>query len=241
MKVISIFNIKGGCGKTLTAQALIEGLRKNGFKVCGVDLDTQHNLSDSFNFTPSFTINDLIMESKPISEVLKTDFIASNLKMAYIDLNRVEKETFTKAFKELSNTYDYVVIDMPPTLNNLASIVLSCSDGLIIPTESDIYNLNGVKSLISIVKNNMPNLTIKGVLITRYNDRTNISKALKDLLTDLTKTYNTPIYKTKIRESIAIKELRAMAKPLLTYGGGKSNAQKDYKAFIKEFLESERN
>ena len=239
MRVISIFNIKGGCGKTLTAQALIEGLRAKGYKVCGVDLDTQHNLTDSFNFTPSYTINDLVLDTKPIKEVLKTDFIASNLRLAYLDTNKLDKEIFKTAFKELKPYYDYLIIDLPPSLNNLASIVLNISDGLIIPSECDIYNIEGVKSLISIVKNNTPKLKVLGVLITRFNDRTNISKALNDLLNDIVKKQNTPIYKARIRESIAIKELRALKEPLLTYGGGKANAQKDYKAFIKEFLESE--
>lgn len=235
MKIISIFNIKGGCGKTLTAQALIEGLREKGFKVCAIDLDTQHNLTDSFNFTPSFTINDLIMESKPISEVLKTDFVASNLKLAYLDLNRLDKTIFINAFNELKPHYDYVVIDMPPSLNNLANIVLNLSDGLIIPTECDIYNINGVKSLLKIVKDTTPKTAIMGVLITRYNERQKITKTLSDLLG----TLKAPIYKTRIRESVAIKELRALKKPLLKYDGGKANAIKDYKAFIKEFLESE--
>ncbi len=235
MRVISIFNIKGGCGKTLTAQALIEGLRAKKYKVCAIDLDTQHNLTDSFNFTPSFTINDLILESKPITEVLKTDFIASNLKLALLDISKLDISVFINAFNELKGYYDYVIVDMPPSLNNLANIVLSVSDGLIIPSECDIYNINGVISLLDIVKKNYPSLRVNGVLLTRYNERQKISKALTDLLA----TIKVNVYKTRIRESVAVKELRAFKEPLLKYDGGKANAIKDYKAFIKEFLESE--
>lgn len=238
MKVISIFNIKGGCGKTLTAQALIEGLREKGYRTLGIDLDHQKNLTDSVlkNKEPSFTINDLILETKPLSKIRETDFIASSLKLSMLDLTKINGDLFNNLFMELSPYYDYAILDLSPSINGLTLSAIKGSNGVIIPTECDIYSIKGVKALLENIIGDIPNLKVLGILITRYPSRTNISKTLGDYLDKIIKEYNTQVYKTRIRECITIKEIRTLQQDILTYQGGKNNASLDYRHFIREFL-----
>lgn len=246
MKVITITNRKGGIGKTITAQALYEGLKSKHYRVMGIDLDQQANFTDSvlLGKKAPFTINDLIMETKPIKDAVSVDFIGSNMKLALIDTSKIDRFLLKKTLKDISKLYDYVIIDTPPSANALTYMALACSDYVILPSECDIYAITGLvemyNTIIKSVKTkDNPTLKIKGILLTRYNPRTLITGKLETLLNSVAKSLNTQVYKTRIRESVAVRESRALKEPLLSYNGGKSNAQKDYKAFIKEFLESE--
>lgn len=246
MKVITITNRKGGIGKTITAQALYEGLKAKHYRVMGIDLDQQANFTDSvlLGNKPSYTINDLIMETKPISDAVNEDFIGSNMKLALIDTTKLDRYALKKVLKDISPLYDYVIIDTPPSANALTYMALACSDYVIMPSECDIYAITGLTEMFntiikSVKEKDNPSLKIKGILLTRYNPRTLITNKLENLLNQVAKTFKTTIYKTRIRESVAVRESRALKKPLLSYNGGNSNAQKDYKAFIREFLESE--
>ena len=245
MKVITITNRKGGVGKTNLAVALYEGLISKHYRVMGIDLDQQANFTESIlkGAKPSLTIIDLITQSKGIKDAINDNFIGSNMNLSIINTERVERNILKNQLKVISPLYDYVIIDTPPSANALTYMALVCSDYVIMPTECDIYAVEGLTEMYKVIadakKNYNPSLKINGIVITRYNPRTLITAKLESLLNQVANKYKTKVYKTKIRDSIAVKESRALHKPLLTYNGGKSNAQKDYKAFIKEFLESE--
>ena len=246
MKVITVLNRKGGIGKTITAQALYEGLKNKGFRVLAIDIDHQANFTNSIlDHRPEYTINDLLLDTKDINECLTSGVIGANMKLSYIDLTRVDIYTLKNALEKVKNNFDFAIIDTPPSINRLTYNALTCANFVILPSECDLYSIEGIKELLANVitdvkKNYNKSLKVSGILLTKYNPRTILNSSLKELLIKLATQFNTKVFKTTIRESVAIKEARASHSELLKYNGGKSNAQKDYKAFIKEFIESER-
>lgn len=252
MQVIAIVNRKGGVGKTATAQALGAGLQKKGYKVLFVDLDSQANLSYALKADPAKPNSlDLLTEAvKPSEAVQQTEngyIIAGSDRLARADANIEDNAGkyyhLKEALEALKKSFDYVVIDTPAALDILTLNALTAAHGVIIPVQADIYSLQGIDQLQQAVntvkKYSNKDLKIKGVLITRYNSRANISKDMKDNLEDMAKALNTKVYKTPIRECTAIKEAQFTQQDIFTYAP-KSNASADYIEFIKEFLKGEK-
>jgi chromosome partitioning protein len=126
-RVISIANQKGGCAKSTTAQALIEGLRKKGFKVLGIDLDNQGNLTQGMNREGNrYTVYDLLAGGKEAQEVVEGDFIASNEKTALLTKS-ITATSLKEALKPMLKAYGYIIIDTPPHLDllTIAGLVAS--------------------------------------------------------------------------------------------------------------------
>ena len=241
-KIISIATEKGGVGKTTTAQALIEGLRAKRYKVLGVDLDTQGNLTFSLNQDKApFSVYELITKQKKAEEVIQNDFIKAS---DYISLLDKESPTSLKeALEPIKNNYDFIIIDTPPKLDKTLIKALTSSNFVILPTFAEAFSLKGIDKAFKVVRtiqqqaNGNKNLKIAGILLTMFNERNNLSKQLKELIEAKAKSYNTKVFKTTINRNIAIAEAQALQEPLLTYNGN-IKAIKDYKAFVKEFLET---
>ena len=141
-----------------------------------------------------------------------------------------------------SGWWDYIIIDTPPALGTLTVNALTACDSVIIPSQADIYSLQGVGQLIQTIQtvkkycNNR--LFIRGFLLVRYSSRTVISRDMTDLLEDTAHQLNTRLYKTKIRECVAIKESQAKHQDIFTYAS-KSNAAEDYDNLINEIFGEE--
>jgi chromosome partitioning protein len=116
---------------------------------------------------------------------------------------------------------------------------LTACTGIIIPAQADIYSLQGIGQLYNTIDTVRrycnPALTIKGVLLTRYNPRSIISRDIAEMTAQTAERLNTRVYKTTIRESVTIKEAQAKQQDIYTYAP-KSNPTADYKSFVKEFL-----
>ncbi len=246
MKIITVLNRKGGIGKTTTAQALYEGLKKRGYRILALDLDQQANFTDSIlkGKKPSYTVNDLL-NNKDLSNLTASNIIGATMELTQLNLSELDIYALRDALKPLNKFYDLVIIDTPPSINQLTISALAFTNYLILPSDIDKYSAKGINEILSNVVRKIKQdynseLVVSGVLIVKYNPRIILHSQLRGLLEKVAKAHNTKVFNTTIRESVAIREARTIDSELLNYNGGKSNAQRDYKAFIKEFIESEK-
>jgi chromosome partitioning protein len=246
-KTIAIANRKGGVGKTATAHAVGAGLRIRGYKVLLVDLDSQCNLTTALlgeDEEPELTSLDVLQRdctaSEAIIETGREDLLPASeaLSVADKEIDGVGKEYRLKeALEELGSSYDYIIVDTPPALGVLTVNALTASDSLIIPAQADTDSLRGVIQLAQTVdvvrKYTNPRLTIEGILLTRYNSRTILSRDMRENLEAVASELGSVVYETPIRECTAIKEAKAMCIDVYTYAP-KSNASLDYNALIDQ-------
>ncbi|MCL2565767.1 MAG: ParA family protein [Defluviitaleaceae bacterium] len=247
-EIISIINQKGGVGKTTTAHALGSGMAARGNKVLFVDLDGQGNLSQTLNVeNPKNSVLDVLLgkiSAKDAISIIGTNaLLASSPLLATSDTVIVEvgKEFRLKeALYTISDDYDYVILDTPPALGILTVNALAASTGVIIPAQADIYSLQGIDQLmgtVDIVKKYCnPELVIKGILLTRYNSRTVLTRDITEIIRYKAHELGAKFYSSPIRESISIKEAQVGRTSIFQYSP-KSNATEDYEVFIKEVLE----
>lgn len=252
MKIIAVSNQKGGVGKTTTSQALIAGLADKGYKVLGIDLDPQGNLSsacgaENYNVP---TVYELMKQQIAAVEAVQHmgggyDIIPSNIMLAGAEqelLQTGKEHRLKESIESIVDMYDYVVIDTPPSLGVLTVNAFTAASDVLIPTTAGIFATAGInqlnETLKSVQKYCNPNVKIAGILFTRFNPRVNISKQIKELTEQLSQYISAPIYKTYIRSAIAVEEAQANRIDLFDYAE-RSTASEDYKAFIEEFLKGE--
>lgn len=239
MKTIAIINQKGGVGKTTTALVLGEYLSKNK-KVLIVDIDQQGNLTGTYNKPILETKN--LFDVKTITNIYKgLDILPAVTGLSVVEqiLTDLGRESMLKeALEAIKANYDYCLIDCPPALNILTINALTACNGVLIPTHADKYSIQGVSQLFSTINNVKKycnkNLKVMGLLFTRFKPRTTYSNVMAEELEPLIKECGTKIYKTKIRESIAIQEAEGVGYKILEYAPN-NNAVKDYNDFLKEF------
>ena len=196
-KIISIINQKGGVGKTTTVINLAAGLSMKGKKILVIDLDPQGNATTGLGLSNTessdTTIYNVLNGNKKISEVIqRTSFENLNLITSNVDLSGLEVETAgdsRRAFKlkdELTSilndsraSYDYILIDCPPSLSLLTIMALVASEALVVPLQTEFFALEGLTQLmktIERIKNNLnPELSIRGILLTMYDRRNKLS------------------------------------------------------------------
>lgn len=265
-QIITIATQKGGTGKTTTAHALGAGLILKGYKVLFIDLDPQLNLSYITRaelggptayevLTLKAAAADAIQQpqaedpgllkklfGKPVK--IEPDIIPAGqaLSGADMELNQTGKEyRLQEAIEPIRGSYDYIIIDTPPSLGILTVNALTASDSVIIPAQADIFSLQGIGQLYNTVeavrKYCNPSLTINGILLTRYSLRSVLSRDMTELIADTARQLDTFVYQAVIREGIAVKEAQAQRMDIFTYAP-KSNAAGDYMAFVNEMLKS---
>jgi chromosome partitioning protein len=252
MRIVAVANQKGGVGKTTTSQALTAGLADKGYKVLGIDLDPQGNLSSacgSVNYNVP-TIYELMKREVTAEETIQHmnggyDIIPSNIMLAGAEqeLSQTGKEHRLKeAIAAVSDNYDYIIVDTPPSLGVLTVNAFTAASDILIPTTAGIFATTGINQLNETVKSVQkycnPNVKITGILFTRFNPRANISKQIKELTEQLSQYISAPIYKTYIRSAVAVEEAQANRVDIFDFAE-KSTVSEDYKAFIEEFLKGE--
>lgn len=251
MKTVSVINQKGGVGKSTIAEMLVSALSLKGFKVLAIDLDAQGNLSYSLAADlNSPTILEVLTEEISVKDAIKkarADVISSNKALAGADAfiaDTGKEYRLKEALEKIAKNYDFCIIDTPPALGILTINALTASDSVIIPAQADIYSLQGIENLeetIKAVKKYCnPNLKIEGILLTRYNPRTILSREVSEMAEKLAEKLETKLFKAKIRDAVAVKEAQISQESLFKYAP-KSNVTKDYEGFINEFLGKERS
>lgn len=244
-QVISVLSRKGGTGKTTTTQALGNGLTRKGYKVLFIDLDSQGNLSYSIGAKPTNkTMYEVIVGNLNITEAIQHteqgDIAPFSERLAITDKalgNPGDEHRLKEQLDHVKRKYDFILIDTSAQLGILTANTLTATDKVVIPAQADIYSLQGITRLNSsiepIKKYYNKKLKIEGILITRYNNRSNISKDMRENLENIAKELHTKVFNTCIRECTAIKESAMLRQPIYDYAP-KSNASIDYMNFVSE-------
>lgn len=244
---IAIINQKGGVGKSTTSNALGAGLFLKGYKVLYIDLDAQGNLSYSMKATNKAITSLEVLTGTATSEeaIVNTpqgDLIPASSALASVDaiLTDTGKEyRLLEAIEPLKKKYDYIILDTPPALGTLTINALTVCNSVIIPAQADIYSLQGIgqlsQTIQTVKKYCNRELAIKGIVITRYNARSVLTRDMTDLLEETAKHLNTMLFNTKIREGIAIKEAQASQTDIYSYNS-KSNGAIDYMELVEELI-----
>lgn len=248
--IITVSNQKGGVGKTTTSAALAAGIAAAGKRVLGIDLDPQGNLGFCLGLEPSgrATILDALLGNVPVKEAVnRTDYcdiLASDISLSS-GLERVNGNRREHILKEtlepIINNYDYIIIDTPPALNLLTVNAYAVSDFLIIPMGTDIMSLVGLSQLketVDTVQSSLnPDLKVLGILLTRFNKRTLLSRDVLEMAGQLASQMETVVFETKIRNGVVIAEAPAHGESIYDYSPN-SAAVKDYVSFLEEIAEA---
>ncbi len=250
MEIVTVINQKGGVGKTVTAHALGAGIVARGKSVLFVDLDPQGNLSFALGAnSPSKTSFNLFMKSATARECITKapggDVICASPNLAAVQtllIQEIGTEAILKeAFKadKLDELYDYVIIDTPPALSLQTINALTASNRLVIPTQADLFGLQGIgqlfKTIEQVKKYYNKRLVCEGILLVRYKPRAALSKQITATLEETASSLNTKIFKTRIRDCIAIAEVQGLQSNIYAYAP-RSNGALDYNDFVNEFL-----
>lgn len=252
-RVISICNQKGGVGKTTTAVNLGAYLAAYGKRTLLVDFDPQANASSAVGHNYSSdsrsVYHGILGEAQPDEVVKPTQlfnfhFIPSSphLAGALIELVNVpEREYFLRKFlNNLRHKYDYILIDLPPSLNLLTINGLVASDEVLIPVQAEYYSLEGLGQIldtVNLVKNNLRHtLRISGGLITMYDKREHLSR---EVAKNLRHHFPHKVFETEIPRSVALAEAPSFSKPIILYRPDSPGAAA-YRFLAEELIAQER-
>ncbi len=250
--IYAVTNQKGGVGKTTTAAALITGLHAKGYKVLGIDLDMQGNLSYTMGAPQGKpTILGVMLGEVPTENAIHHTPDGDIIPYAK-GLNAAEKQfcdtgreyILRKALEDIQGRYDFIIIDTPPSLGILTVNALTAAHALIIPAQADMYSTQAIlethRTMQTVKEYCNHDLKYAGILLTRYNGRATITKEAEEHISQIAADMQTKVFTARIREGVSIKEAAAMQEPLIKYAP-KSNAAIDYQQFINEILEGANN
>ena len=248
-KIIAIANQKGGVGKTTTSINLSASLAAKGKKVLVIDTDPQGNTTSGFGIEKNEldnTIYELILSEVSIKECILNDVIPSvsiipsnvNLAAAEIELIGVDRKEFIlkREVEWVKDSYDYIIIDCPPSLNMLTINAMTTADSVLVPIQCEYYALEGLSQLIhtvNLVKERLnPDLDMEGVVFTMYDARTNLSLQVVE---NVKNNLNQTIYKTIIPRNVRLAEAPSHGLPINLYDTRSAGAE-SYRLLAQEVL-----
>lgn len=251
-RVITIFNQKGGVGKTTTAMNLAAYLAFLGKKTLLIDFDPQFNASVGFGITydPRHeTVYQALFNKQPVEQVVKQTYLSNldiipssaDLSGALVELVNVpNRERFLRGLVDkIRSYYDFILIDMGPSLNLLTINGLIAADEVLIPVQCEYYSLEGLNQLlktIDLIKNNMGHpLKIAGALLTMYDEREELSRNVAQKIHERFPHY---IYRTRIPRSTSLAEAPSLKRPIILYDPQGLGAQA-YEALARELISQE--
>jgi chromosome partitioning protein len=250
-KTIAIANQKGGVGKTTTAINLAASLTKLNYRILLVDIDPQANATSGLGIQRSSiqrTTYHVLVLNEPIARViLPTEFglqlVPSDRNLAGAEIELVDfpgrEQVLKKALTAIRDSYDFILIDCPPSLNLLTLNGLAAADSLLVPIQCEYYALEGVSDLFNTLSRIRrvinPELKIEGLLLTMYDERTNLSSAVA---ADLRSFYGALVFETTIPRNVRLAEAPSYGQPVVFYDP-RSRGAESYIQLAKEVLAHE--
>ena len=247
-KTIAIVNQKGGVGKTTTCVNLAAALKEEGARVLVCDFDPQANATSGFGVdktTASPNIYDVLINGADVKRaVVETpygDVLPANkaLTGATVEMIGIDKREYLlkNALEQLSDRYDYILIDCPPSLELLTLNSLCAADTIMVPVQCEYYALEGLSDLLStirIVKRSLnPAIELEGVVLTMYDGRTNLSMQVAE---EVKRHFPGQVYATVIPRNVRLSEAPSYGKPVSAYDSLSRGAEA-YDALAHELLE----
>jgi chromosome partitioning protein len=253
-KSIAVANQKGGVGKTTTAVNLAAIIANWGNRVLLVDADPQGNATSGIgiqrgtfrrNLYHSIVLDEPLSAITVQSSIPALDVVPSNkdLAGAEIELVDVEQREFRlkRALATVEANYDYVIIDCPPSLGLLTLNALTAAKSLLVPIQCEYYALEGVTELFDtlarIRRLHNPGLMIEGLLLTMFDERTNLSAAVA---ADLRDFYGLQVFQTVIPRNVRLAEAPSYGKPIITYDAHSKGAEA-YSQLAREIIHEQKS
>lgn len=248
-KIIAFANQKGGVGKTTSAVNVAASLGILGKRTLLIDLDPQGNATSGVGIPKRSlkgTVKEVLNGELDIKEVVLTtnyqnlSIIPTNVSLsgAEFDLYNDEGSEYNlqEALKSVSDDYDYIIIDCPPSLGMLTINAFVAANGIVVPMQAEFYAVEGLSQLITttkrIKKHYNENLQITGILITMYNKRLLLSMQVMD---ELQKYYPDKLFNTTISRNVKLSEAPGFGKPVY-YHDKHSKGANEYLEIAKELL-----
>jgi chromosome partitioning protein len=253
-RVLAVANQKGGVGKTTTAINLSAALAANDLKVLLIDSDPQGNATTGVGVQklpdrPSL-YHVLLGDAAPKDAIVSTEFegldiipadknlIGANLELVEID----DRESrLRERLQPIRETYPFIVVDCPPALDLLTLNALLAADAVVVPIQCEFFALEGISELMDTIDRirsafEHP-LEIEGILLTMFDDRTNLTR---QVAADLKDFFKDQVFTTVIPRSIRLAEAPSFGKPILSYDP-RSKGAESYIQLAKEILDHEQN
>lgn len=248
-RTISIFNQKGGVGKTTTVINLAAALGKLGKRILIVDADPQGNATSGLGIDKNsleLSLYDGLINGVDLKKIVRktsaenVDIIPSNVELAGAEIELIEIEnrelSLKKALTTIEDEYDIVFVDCPPSLGLLSLNGLSASHSVIVPIQCEYYALEGVSQLvdtISLVKKSLnPDLEIEGVVLSMFDGRTNLSIQVVE---EVKEYFKGKVYTSIIPRNVRLAEAPSYGLSVIDYDP-KSKGAEAYTELAEEFL-----